>query len=167
MNRLVFTIVMLLSLASCGMQKRSMSQDVQAEMLKVTIDSTDLQKKIESIAQAVVNEMFDKEISQDMTIERREWSAPDSTGKQHVIHEETVKTTIVARESKKSTTEIIEETSEQTDSLTVSISNEDSEIVSQTDVKESSGVPWWQKTLMIICVIVVILIVIRIVYFIS
>ena len=62
MNRLVFYIVLLLGLTSCGMQKQVVSQDVQADVKTSSADSSTLAKQIESIVRAQVDEMLNKEI---------------------------------------------------------------------------------------------------------
>lgn len=163
MNRLVFIIVLLLGLASCGMQKTVMSQEVQAEMQTIQADSTNLQKEIGKMVRATMDEILNKEIAQEITIERKVWSPPDTAGNQYIVQEETVKSVTVAKEVKQSAAQTVEETTEKTDSVSVSASVEDLEMDTKIDVEEKDGLPWWQKTLMIIGAAVLIMIVIRIV----
>lgn len=163
MNRLVFNIVLLLGLTSCGMLRTYVSQEVQAEMQTLQTDSTDLQKKIDKMVRATMAEILNKEVSQDITIERKVWSPPDTAGNQYIVQEETVKSVTVAKEVKQSAIETVEETTEKTDSVSVSASVEDLEMDTKVDVEEKDGLPWWQKTLMIIGAAVLIMIIIRIV----
>lgn len=163
MNRLVFNIVLLLGLTSCGMLQTYVSQEVQAEMQTFQADSTDLQKEIDKIVRATMDEILNKEVSQDITIERKVWSPPDTAGNQYIVQEETVKSVTVAKEVKQSAIETVEETTENTDSVSVSASVEDLEMDTKIDVEEKDGLPWWQKTLMIIGAAVLIMIIIRIV----
>ena len=163
MNRLVFNIVLLLGLTSCGMLQTYVSQEVQAEMQTIQADSTNLQKEIDKMVRATVDEILNKEIAQDITIERKVWSPPDTAGNQYIVQEETVKSVTVAKEVKQSAVQTVEETTEKTDSVSVSASVEDLEMDTKIDVEEKDGLPWWQKTLMIIGAAVLIMIVIRIV----
>ena len=163
MNRLVFNIVLLLGLTSCGMLQTYVSQEVQAEMQTLQTDSTDLQKEIDKMVRATMDEILNKEVSQDITIERKVWSPPDTAGNQFIVQEETVKSVTVAKEVKQSAIKTVEETTEKTDSISVSESVGDLEIDTKIDVEEKDGLPWWQKTLMIIGAAVLIMIVIRIV----
>ena len=139
------------------------SQEVQAEMQTFQADSTDLQKEIDKIVRATMDEILNKEVSQDITIERKVWSPPDTAGNQYIVQEETVKSVTVAKEVKQSAIETVEETTENTDSVSVSASVEDLEMDTKIDVEEKDGLPWWQKTLMIIGAAVLIMIIIRIV----
>lgn len=163
MNRLVFNIVLLLGLTSCGMLQTYVSQAVQAEMQTLQTDSTDLQKEIDKMVRATMDEILNKELSQDITIERKVWSPPDTAGNQFIVQEETVKSVTVAKEVKQSVIETVEETTEKTDSVSVSASVEDLEMDTKIDVEEKDGLLWWQKTLMIIGAAVLIMIIIRIV----
>lgn len=163
MNRLVFNIVLLLGLTSCGMLQKYVSQEVQAEMQTIQADSINLQNEIDKMVRATMDEILNKEIAQDITIERKVWSPPDTAGNQYLVQEETVKSVTVAKEVKQSAIETIEETTEKTDSVSVSASVKDLEMDTKIDIKEKDGLPWWQKTLMIIGAAVLIMIVIRIV----
>lgn len=163
MNRLVFNIVLLLGLTSCGMLQTYVSQEVQAEMQTIQDDSTNLQKKIDKMVRATMDEIFNKEIAQDITIERKVWSPPDTAGNQYIVQEETVKSVTIAKEVKQSAVQTVEEATEKTDSVSVSTSVEDLGMDTKIDVEEKDGLPWWQKTLMIIGAAVLIMIIIRIV----
>ena len=132
-------------------------------MQTLQTDSTDLQKKIDKMVRATMDEILNKEVSQDITIERKVWSPPDTAGNQFIVQEETVKSVTVAKEVKQSAIKTVEETTEKTDSISVSESVGDLEIDTKIDVEEKDGLPWWQKTLMIIGAAVLIMIVIRIV----
>ena len=150
MNRLVFNIVLLLGLTSCGMLQTYVSQEVQAEMQTIQADSTNLQKEIGKMVRATMDEILNKEIAQDITIERKVLSPPDTAGNQYIVQEETVKSVTVAKEVKQSAVQAVEETTEKTDSVSVSASVEDLEMDTKIDIEEKEGLPWWQKTLMII-----------------
>ena len=163
MNHLVFNIVLLLGLTSCGMLQTYVSQEVQAEMQTIQADSTSLQKEIDKVVRATMDEILNKEIAQEITIERKVLSPPDTAGNQYIVQEETVKSVTVAKEVKQSAVQAVEETTEKTDSVSVSASVEDLEMDTKIDVEEKDGLPWWQKTLMIIGAAVLIMIVIRIV----
>ena len=163
MNRLVFNIVLLLGLTSCGMLQTYVSQEVQAEMQTIQDDSTNLQKKIDKMVRATMDEIFNKEIAQDITIERKVWSPPDTAGNQYIVQEETVKSVTIAKEVKQSAVQTVEEATEKTDSVSVSTSVEDLGMDTKIDVEEKDGLPWWQKTLMYIGAAVLIVIIIKIV----
>ena len=163
MNRLVFYIVLLLGLASCGMQKQVVSQDVQADVKTSADDSTALAKKIESIVRAQVDEMLDKKIENDLVIERTTWSPPDTAGTQYIVQEETVRSVTVAQESSRKAEIQEQETAEKTDSTSVSASVEDLVMDTQIDLYHSNELPWWQKTLMVIGAAFMIFLIIRIV----
>lgn len=163
MNRLIFNIVLLLGLTSCGMLQTYVSQEVQAEMQTLQTDSTDLQKEIDKMVRASMDEILNKEVSHDITIERKVWSPPDTAGNQYIVQEETVKSVTVSKEVKQSTIETVEETTEKTDSVSVSASVEDLEMDTKVDVEEKDGLPWWQKTLMIIGAAVLLFIIIRVI----
>ena len=163
MNRLVFNIVLLLGLTSCGMLQAYVSQEVQAEMQTIQADSTSLQKEIDKVVRATMDEILNKEIAQDITIERKVWSPPDTAGNQYIVQEETVKSVTVAKEIKQSAVQAVEETTEKTDSVSVSASVEDLEMDTKIDVKEKDGLPWWQKTLMIIGAAVLLFMIIKVI----
>lgn len=132
-------------------------------MQTLQTDSTDLQKEIDKMVRATMAEILNKEVSQNITIERKVWSPPDTAGNQYIVQEETVKSVTVAKEVKQSAVKTVEETTEKTDSVSVSASVEDLDMDTKIDVEEKDGLPWWQKTLMIIGAAVLIMIVIRIV----
>lgn len=139
------------------------SQEVQAEMQTLQTDSTDLQKEIDKMVRASMDEILNKEILHDITIERKVWSPPDTAGNQYIVQEETVKSVTVAKEVKQSAIETVEETTEKTDSVSVSASVEDLEMDTKIDVEEKDSLPWWQKTLMIIGAAVFLFIIIRVI----
>lgn len=139
------------------------SQEVQAEIQAVQVDSTDLRLEIERMVRASMDEFLDKEVAQDVIIDRRVWSPPDSAGNQYVIQEETVRSATVAKEVRKSVSQTVEETTEKTDSVSVSASVEDLEVDTITDIEGKDGLPWWQKTLMIIGAAVLIMMTMKIV----
>lgn len=163
MNRLVFNIVLLLGLTSCGMLQTYVSQEVQAKMQTIQADSTSLQKEIGKVVRATMDEILNKEIAQDITIERKVWSPPDTAGNQYIVQEETVKSVTVAKEVKQSAVQTVEETTEKTDSVLVSASVEDLEMDKKIDVEEKDGLPWWQKTLMIIGAAVLLFMIIKVI----
>lgn len=150
MNRLVIFIVLLCGLTSCGMQKIIMSQDVKADSYTQTDDSTRLYRHIESLVRAQIDEILNRTTETDLTIERKLLSAPDSSGRQHVVSEEKIVSQTKVIETVKSTTEKVKEKTEQTDSLSVSVAVENVTVDIQTDLEQKKGPPWWQKTLMII-----------------
>ena len=163
MNRLVLFFIVLLGLTSCGMQKQVVSQDVQADVKTSADDSTALAKKIESIVRAQVDEMLDKKVENDLVIERTTWSPPDTAGNQYIVSEERVKSETRVTETKKATRTDVAEVTEETDSTSVSASIEDLVVDTKTDITEKNGLPWWQKTLMVIGAAFLIFLVIRIV----
>lgn len=161
MNRLVIFIV-LLGLTSCGMQKRVVSQEMQAEKTTAQADSLRLRLDIDQLVRESINEILSMEFQQDIEIERTMWSPPDSTGAQHVVQEEKIKSVTVAKENRKSEAETLVETAEKIDSVSVSAGIEDLVVDTVTDIKEKDGLPWWQQTLMYIGVAVLIIIAIKI-----
>ena len=144
------------------MQKRVMSQEAQAEKTTAQADSLRLQLNIEQMIRESINEILSMEFQQDIEIERTMWSPPDSTGVQHVVQEEKVKSVTVAKENRKSEAETLVETAEQIDSVSVSAGMEDLIVDTVTDIEEKNGLPWWQQTLMYIGAAVLIIIAIKI-----
>lgn len=159
----IFFIVVLLGLTSCGIGKRTLSQEVQADVKRQAYDSIEVSKEIESIIEATVAEVLSKEVSFNVTDERRIWSPPDSSGKQFIIVERIVRTRAESQELTHKTETSVEGTTQHIDSTTVAASIEDLEMATDTDVTEKDGLPWWQKTLMIIGAAVILYIAIRIV----
>ena len=122
-NHLVITIiVLLLCLTSCGIGKRTLSQEVQADVERQAYDSIELSKEIESIIEATVAEALSKEVSFNVTDERRIWSPPDSSGKQFIIVERIVRTSAEAQELTHKTETSVKGTSQHIDSTTVAAS---------------------------------------------
>lgn len=156
-------MVVLLGLTSCGMQKQVVSQDVQADLNTESHDSVSLVKEIESMIKATVEEILSKELTFDITEERRVWSPPDTLGAQYLVVEEKVTTNATVKESRHQTNTSVEETIEQVDSISVSASEEDLVLETSTEVTEKRGLPWWQKTLMIIGATVLLYIIVRVV----
>lgn len=163
MNRLVFYIVLLFGLTSCGMQRQVVSQDVRADIKTSTDDSTALAKKIESIVLAQVDEILNKKIEQDLVIERTTWSPPDTAGNQYIVSEERVRSETRVTETKKATRTDVAEFTEETDSTSVSASVEDLVVDTKTQIASKDGLPWWQMTLMVIGAAVLITIILKIV----
>lgn len=161
MNRLVIFIV-LLGLTSCGMQKRVVSQEMQAEKTTAQTDSLRLRLDIDQLVRESINEILSMEFQQDIEIERTMWSPPDSTGAQHVVQEEKIKSVTVAKENRQSEAETLVETAEKIDSVSVSAGIEELAVDTVTDIEEKDGLPWWQKTLMYIGAAVLIFLAIKI-----
>lgn len=163
-NRLViFIIVLLFGLSACGTAKTALSQDAQAEVKLQKKDSTTMHQNIMSIVRATIDEIINREIIRDMTIERKVWSPPDTAGTQYIVQEETVRSVTVAQESSRKAEIQEQETAEKTDSTSVSASVEDLVWDTQIDLYHSNELPWWQKTLMVIGAAFMIFLIIRIV----
>ena len=144
------------------MQKQVVSQDTQAERTAAQTDSLRLRLDIDKIVRESINELMSMEFQQNIEIERTMWSPPDSTGAQHVVQEEKVKSVTVAKETKKSEAETLVETAEKIDSVSVSADIEELAVDTVTDIEEKDGLPWWQKTLMYIGAAVLIILAIKI-----
>lgn len=162
MNRLVFIIVLLLGLTSCGMQKQVVSQEVQADVEVSSIDSIALAKQIEGIIRAQVDEVLNKEIERSLVVERKILSPPDTAGNQYIVSEERVMSETRVTETKKATRTDVAEVSEKTDSTSVSASVEDLVMDTNFEEVEKDGLPWWQMTLMAIGAAVLLMILIKI-----
>ncbi|MBQ7899367.1 MAG: hypothetical protein IJ307_05890 [Bacteroidales bacterium] len=163
-NHLVIIfLVLLLGLTSCGMQKTVMSQEVQADARAEMADSTVLSSAIEKIVRAKVDEILDKSIANNLWVERKVWSPPDTAGNQYIVSEERVRSETRVTETRESTITDVEQVTEKTDSTSVSASIEDLVVDTKTDITEKNGLPWWQKTLMVIGAAFLIFLVIRIV----
>ena len=161
-NHLVIFIVLLLGLTSCGLQKSVMSQDVQAESTTSSNDSTALSKELERFVLEHMRQMLARELTNDLVIERKVWSPPDTAGNQFIVSEERVTSETRVKEMQTSTSAAVEEVSEKTDSTSVSASVEDLVLDAEIDTTEKDGLPWWQMTLMVIGATVLLLIIIRI-----
>lgn len=159
----IFIIVLLLGLSACGTAHTAMSQDLQADVKVQKQDSTSMHTAIESIVRATIDEIFSREIVQNMTIDRKVWSPPDTAGTQYIVQEETVRSVTVAKESSRKAEIQEQETASKTDSTSVSASVEDLVLDTQIDLSHSNELPWWQKTLMVIGAAFMIFLIIRIV----
>lgn len=154
---------MLLGLTSCGVQKKVMSQDIQADSYTVTDDSLSLDKAVRKIVQDALAENVTKIVTQDMEIDRQIYSQPDSSGKQYVVETQKIRAKSNAQENRSLQAERLEDYTESVDSTSVSASVEDLVVDVNTDIKEKEGLPWWQKTLMFIGAAVLLYLIIRIV----
>lgn len=162
-NRLViFIIVLLFGLSSCGTAKLTMSQEVQADINTRQCDSIVLSSTIEKIVRAKVDEFLDKSIVNNLWVERKVWSPPDTAGNQYIVSEERVKSETRVTETRESIITDVERVTEKTDSTSVSASIEDLVVDTKTDITEKNGLPWWQKTLMVIGAAFLIFLIIRI-----
>ena len=162
MNRMVFYIVLLFGLMSCGMQKTFVSQDVQADSRTESSDSSALHSMIEKIVQSQLDELLDKKLDNDLTVERRTWSPPDTSGKQYLVTEEKMISATRLTETRKTVKADMENIVEKTDSMQVSASAQDLVLDSTVDVTDKEGLTWWQKTLMMIGAAVILMLIIKI-----
>lgn len=164
MNRLViFFIVMLLGLTSCGINKQVMSQEVQTDTSSHSRDSMSLSKDMEGMIKATVEEMLNRDVSVSIIAERTVWSPPDTAGRQHKLQEEKITTSAAATESHLKTNTSVGEVAEQIDSTSISASDEDLVVMeTSAEMIEKSSLPWWQKTLMIVGAAAIIYMIIRI-----
>ena len=89
MNRLVLFFIVLLCLTSCGAGKK-VSQELQAESRVESYDSVALASRIDRMVKDALTENINSLTHQDIQIERTIYSAPDSTGQQYVVEEESI-----------------------------------------------------------------------------
>lgn len=162
MNRLVLYIVLLLGLASCAMQKKVVSQDVQAESRISRQDSIALSATIDQIVKQALTDNLISLTHQDIRVDRTSYSAPDSSGKQYIITEEVITIETMAEENRVITAEYNYNYTEQVDSVATSASIEDLEMEAMTDIQ--TGLPLWQKILMLLGAAVLLSLAIRILF---
>lgn len=150
MNRLVIFIVLLLGLTSCGMQKRVMSQDVQADSRREAYDSTALSSQIDKLVKDALIENLQVLTNQEIRLDRKIYSEPDSLGQQYIREEQKMTIQTSTEENRILAVDSISESVESVDSIATSASVEDLEMEAITDIEEKQGLPWWQKTLMLV-----------------
>jgi len=155
-------IVLLLGLTSCGMQKRIMSQDMQADVTTVTEDRTDLSREIEGIVREQLEQMLDIKAENTLLIERKVWSPPDTAGNQYIVSEERVTSETRVTETTTSIHSEVGHVTGKTDSTSVSASVEDLGLDKEMRATEKDGLPWWQMTLMAVGAAVLLLLIIKI-----
>ena len=158
-----FFIVMLSGLmTSCGVQRKVTSQDIQADSQIQQWDSTALTGKIEAIIMEAFNESLKKVVSQDINIERTIYAEPDSTGHQAIAETQKIHMKSMTEENRILAVESTSDITESKDSIAVSASIEDLEVEAITDIDERAGLPWWQKTLMLLGAAVLLFFIIKI-----
>lgn len=163
-NHLVFLfIVLLLGLSSCGIQKRTMSQEVQADSRTESIDSVQLQKTIDKMIQQSLSDNLKRLTLQNINFEKKIYSPPDSAGKQYILETHEVKISTKTEENRTLAVDTSSKTVEKVDSVGVSASVEDLEMDINTHTVEKDGVPLWQKILMIVGGAAILYIIIRII----
>ncbi len=162
MKHCVFFIVMLLGLMSCGAQKTLVSQEVQTDSTVETYDSAKVTQQIDKLVKEAVNESLTRLINQTVDIDRVIYSAPDSTGSQYVVETQTIKVETQTKENRSLAVESDSHISEQVDSTYISASVEDLVVEMNTEIEEKTGLPWWQKSLMLLGAAVLALLIIRI-----
>ena len=163
MKHRVFFIVMLFGLMSCGAQKTVVSQEIQAESSVQVFDSTYLKNEIDKRVQEALSESLTTIVNQTVDVEKTIYSAPDSAGTQYVVETQQIRVKTAAEKSQTRTIQMEIEISEKSDSTSISASVEDLEMETSTNVTETTGLPWWQKSLMLLGAAVLILLIIRIV----
>lgn len=162
MKHCVFFIVMLLGLMSCGAQKTLVSQEVQTDSTVETYDSAKVTQQIDKLVKEAVNESLTRLINQTVDIDRVIYSAPDSTGSQYVVETQTIKVETQTKENRSLAVESDSHITKQVDSTYISASVEDLVVEMNTEIEEKTGLPWWQKSLMLLGAAVLALLIIRI-----
>ena len=162
MKHCVFFIVMLLGLMSCGAQKTLVSQEVQADSTVETYDSAKVSQQIDKLVKEAVNESLTRLVNQSVDIDRVIYSAPDSTGSQYVVETQTIKIETQTKENRSLAVESDSHITEQVDSTYISASVEDLVVEMDTEIEEKTGLPWWQKSLMLLGAAVLVYTILRI-----
>ena len=160
MNRLVLFFIVVLCLTSCGAGKK-VSQELQAESRVESYDSVALASRIDRMVKDALTENINSLTHQDIQIERTIYSAPDSTGQQYVVEEESINIKSTTEENRTLAVATSIEENIQVDSTATSASVEDLEMEAITDTQ--TGLPWWQKTLIMLGAAVLLYILIRII----
>lgn len=162
MKHCVFFIVMLLGLMSCGTQKALVPQEVQTDSTVETYDSAKVTQQIDKLVKEAVNESLTRLVNQSVDVERVIYSAPDSTGSQYIVETQTIKVETQTKENRSLAVESDSHITEQVDSTYISASVEDLVVEMNTEIEEKIGLPWWQKSLMLLGAAVLALLIIRI-----
>lgn len=159
MNRLVLFFIVLLCLTSCGTAGK-VSQDIQAESRSESYDSVALASRIDQLVREALTENIVSLTTQEIEVDRTIYSAPDSTGTQYISEKQSVTIKTTAEENRILAAESSRRELTQVDSIATSASVEDLEMEAITDTQ--TGLPWWQKTLMMLGAAVLLLLLIKI-----
>lgn len=158
MNRLVIFFIVLLSLNACGITR--MSQGIQTESHMERDDSVSFARQVEKMVKDALTENLTVLTNQDIKIDKTIYSEPDSSGKQYVKETLSYKIKSSTEENRILAVESSITVEENIDSTSVSASVEDLEMESITDTR--MGLPWWQKTLMILGAAALLLLILKI-----
>lgn len=158
-----FIVVLSGLMTSCGLHRKVMSQDIQADSQIQLWDSTALTSKIETMVKEALTESLKKVVSQDIDIERTIYAAPDRNGRQAIAETQNIHMKSRTEENRILAVESTSDITESKDSIALSASVEDLEMEAITDIQEKTGLPWWQKTLMMLGAAVLLLLLIKIV----
>ena len=158
-----FIVVLSGLMTSCGVQRKVTSQDIQADSQIQQWDSTALTGKIEAMVNEAITESLKKVVSQDIDIERTIYAEPDSTGYQAIVETQNIHVKSTTEENRILAVESTLDITESKDSVAVSASIEDLEVEAITEIDERAGLPWWQKTLMLLGAAVLLSLVIKII----
>lgn len=158
-----FIVVLSGLMTSCGVHRKVMSQDIRADSQIQHWDSTALTGKIEAMVKDALTESLKKVVSQDIEIERTIYADPDSNGRQAIIETQNIRMKSKTEENRILAVESTSDVIESKDSTAISASVEDLELEAVTDIQEKAGLPWWQKTLMMLGAAVLLLLIIKIV----
>lgn len=149
----------MLCLTACGTAK--VSQGIQTDSRMESYDSVALARQIDRIVKEALTENLRSLSRQEVDMDRTIYSEPDSTGRQYVKETQSIKIQSSTEENRILAVESSIEASDQVDSIATSASVEDLEMESITDTH--TGLPWWQKTLMMLGAAVLILLTIKLV----
>lgn len=164
MNRLVFFIVMLfvVCLTSCGTQRTVVSQEVQTDSQTLSKDSTYLQKQIDKMVRQTMDEILNREIEQNITVKKLQWSPPDTSGHQYVQEEVVIDAVVVSRESKKREIEVAEEVREKIDSTAVVDTSSVVIVDCSEEVEQANREAWLPKLALIAGIAIFLLFILKI-----
>lgn len=154
----ILCFVMPLLFACATPKDSSFKEDLSAKVDETEEWKSDLQKSIDYYAQQTVKEVQDKMSELQISWNRTNYSAPDSTGKQHPTSTET-------GTANNKTKEVVDKTQEssmqynEVKQLLVELERKmDAYIEQNQKVEEKTEPPWWHKGLMVLGIISLILI---------
>lgn len=138
-------LVCVLVMTSCGTARR-LSQEAEVRSAETSREVELRLDSLQSVVNTLVNERVQMVLSQDMQIVRRDYSKPDSAGRQYVESETLVNLVTDLAENKDMAVQTTDSTSSASSSM--SINSSLTQVSADISTDERKGLAWWQKVLM-------------------
>lgn len=145
MRYILCLVIVVSGVVSCGVQVRTgVSHETDALMLSQ--DTASVSRLSRRIEEQLMRRMTEMASRLRVESERTVFSEPDSAGRQHVV--EQVRTTASADVSRVEKEDAAGAVSEISASDSTGISHSSGAVLSETELDERRGAPWWQRCLM-------------------